>query len=562
MSARPNGLAPLTGQDIALLYTRVSTDEQADEGVSLAAQDRDGRDYITRNPTWVFGGAFQDVLTGRRADRADYQRIKDTTRSLAAAGHRVKVVIARVDRLGRDVEELARAKRELETVGAEIHSTREGGRIEPLLYDLSALIAANESRVLGERVRKSFREIRLAGWHKPGRPAWGYCFRDATDEDRRNGSPLKILEPDPIEAPYVREAWARLANGDSLRSIVRWARGLPTDARGGRNLSYASVRKMFRSAVYVARVAHKGDDPDEDVLEKPAGRWDALVDDATWTAVAAALDRAGRLPMQASGDYLLTGLLRCDRCGSRMSGRIGRQTYQAKDGRARRYAHRSYVCSTRSSGAWSADTGCRAVVPADKVEHAIMETVTEMLDVVDSPGMRTRAKDALEIRGRRRHGDDDGQRLLALDAEMAKARGLLTEATRRVLAGAIPQLAYDLVREDLMREIAAAEEEQARLRGRRKTAPALTINAVLASVGGWARLFRERGVREQRLMLDGLLTRLEPLRLGHGRYEIQGLSWTPLGQAVLDIALERRPSENLVVVDSLAQTKRSTTTKI
>src|SRR5262245_30175063 len=146
-----HGLVPPTsGQDIALLYLRVSTDEQAEEGVSLAAQDRDGRDYILGKPTWVFGGVFQDVLTGRRADRPDYQRMQTHARSLAAAGHRVKIVAARTDRLGRDIEELMRTRRELTSLGAEIHLPREGGEINPLLYDFSAVVAANESRVLGE----------------------------------------------------------------------------------------------------------------------------------------------------------------------------------------------------------------------------------------------------------------------------------------------------------------------------------------------------------------------------------------------------------------------------
>jgi DNA invertase Pin-like site-specific DNA recombinase len=48
---------------VALIYTRVSSDEQARDGLSLDAQLSECRRYATQHG-WIIGGEHQDVLTG------------------------------------------------------------------------------------------------------------------------------------------------------------------------------------------------------------------------------------------------------------------------------------------------------------------------------------------------------------------------------------------------------------------------------------------------------------------------------------------------------------------
>ena len=78
---KAGGLVPLDASTTALIYTRVSQDEQADEGVSLQAQMSECRRYVSRQG-WDFGDEMQDVETGRRDDRPDYQRLLLTVRGL------------------------------------------------------------------------------------------------------------------------------------------------------------------------------------------------------------------------------------------------------------------------------------------------------------------------------------------------------------------------------------------------------------------------------------------------------------------------------------------------
>src|SRR5262249_6207347 len=64
--------APTIGNTVALLYTRVSTDEQARDGLSLDAQLADCRRYAAQFG-WAIHGEYQDVPTGKRDDRPQYQ---------------------------------------------------------------------------------------------------------------------------------------------------------------------------------------------------------------------------------------------------------------------------------------------------------------------------------------------------------------------------------------------------------------------------------------------------------------------------------------------------------
>src|SRR5438045_9390471 len=88
------------GITTALIYTRVSSDEQAREGVSLDAQLAACRDYAARQG-WVIGGEFTDVMSGTRDDRPEYQALLGEARRLRGKGRSVAVAVARLDRFGR-----------------------------------------------------------------------------------------------------------------------------------------------------------------------------------------------------------------------------------------------------------------------------------------------------------------------------------------------------------------------------------------------------------------------------------------------------------------------------
>jgi hypothetical protein len=213
---------------------------------------------------------------------------------------------------------------ELKRLGVPLHSIREGGLQSEFAYMILAAVAQEESRKLSERVRAVYHEFVNRGWHTVGRVAWGYRWRPATDEERKQGAPPKVMEPHPDEAPYVRGAWERCAAGESASSIHRWVKQLPEAVRGPRSMSKSAITLHLREPTYVGRFD-----------DGSPGRWEPLIDVATWDAVQARNARDQRIPAQAAGNYPLTGMIRCFRCGGRMAGRLTSQRWRGGQHRIR-----------------------------------------------------------------------------------------------------------------------------------------------------------------------------------------------------------------------------------
>jgi DNA invertase Pin-like site-specific DNA recombinase len=238
-----------TGQTVsvvnALIYTRVSKDDQAD-GVSLDAQLAMAREYVAQNG-WAIANEYQDILSGKRDDRAAYQALLADVRQMCAQGRVTAVVVARLDRFGRRVLERVRAREELKALGVSTHSVREGGEVSDLVANILASVAEEESRRLGERVADARRHITGHGWYYPGRIPWGYLHRDATPEERAAGSPRRMLDVDPDTASYVREAFRMVQQGSGLHGVARWIGLLPNAARRARHALRECARALART---------------------------------------------------------------------------------------------------------------------------------------------------------------------------------------------------------------------------------------------------------------------------------------------------------------------------
>ncbi|NGP60100.1 recombinase family protein [Paenibacillus thiaminolyticus] len=82
------------------LYERVSTDEQAKEGYSIAAQDNKGKAFI-ESQGWTLNGVYvDDGESAKDLNRPDLQRLL----SDAQNGKIDVIVVYKLDRLTRSVK--------------------------------------------------------------------------------------------------------------------------------------------------------------------------------------------------------------------------------------------------------------------------------------------------------------------------------------------------------------------------------------------------------------------------------------------------------------------------
>lgn len=501
------------GTPVALIYTRVSSDEQARDGTSLDAQLAECRRYVLRHE-WIIDSEYTDVMSGRRDDRPDYQALLQHVRALRVDRRPAVVVVAALDRLGRRLLERVRCREELKALGVSTHSVREGGEVSDLVANILGSVAQEEVARMGMRISHAWRHHASQGWHRVGghSTTWGYRTRKATEEERREGSPNVVIEIDPERALYAREMFERIAAGETSRSVMRWARALPADIRGGRAMSRRTLLYMLRAPVYAGLVAVNG----------PQGRWEPLVQDVIWRQVQDRMDGHRNVPRQASGRYLLTGLLRCPLCGGRMRGgdvTIGRPGQRIKVAR--------YRCFSRADG-----TGdCTETAQANYVDALVLGEVGALLErVTTDPTLQVALRkqwDATQM-----PLAADTKHVKQLEASVARGRQRIVGATEKFVDGDIDKSAYDALCAKTQASMKAAEDELARLRNTSQShTPLPPFDQVLNELGGWSAALQGADLMAKRELLAGLIQAIVPGRVGRGKYTVD-ITWTPLGEAL------------------------------
>ncbi len=123
--AAPMARVPIVGKEA--IYTRVSTESQQD-GASLGVQLDACRSYCDTNGL-VIVAEFRDVLSGLKTDRPQYREAVELARSKGVD----KLVVWRLDRLGRDSGEYISQLRDLRKLGVSVVSVTQPG--ESVLMD-------------------------------------------------------------------------------------------------------------------------------------------------------------------------------------------------------------------------------------------------------------------------------------------------------------------------------------------------------------------------------------------------------------------------------------------
>lgn len=555
-------------QIIVLIYLRVSSHEQAESGLSLPNQLRDVRRYCARQADWIAGDVFQDILSGKRDDRPGYQALLASVRAHALAGRRVMVVVQRLDRLGRSSKERANCWDELEALGAEIHSDAEG-KPPRFIYDILAATAQEEIRVLGDRVKRVWAGLDEGGWHHPGRVAWGYDTRERTPEEYAARAPKKVLVPHVEHAAYARDLWRRYAGGEPMESLIRWTAALPEAAKGARRLHGSAVRLLLKSPVYIGRLGGPHDfaaciEAHEScpVLDEPHGRWDPLIDEQTWQSAHWQYRAARRLPAQARGEYLLSGLIRCPACGGRMVGNPGNRKRAERDNyRGDPADLKRYLCSARLHGTDEQRAApCYATVLCRKIDEVVIGTIGDMLDRASDRSLTSAMMSRYERDVAAAGKDDTGRTVARREQDVAAKQKMISRASQEYFAGSIQKIAYDAVVADLGEQVALLEAEIAELRARGRRPAPMPIEALLGAIAAWAEGFRTAPITTQRAALAEIVEWVRPVRVGRGRYE---LTWLPtrLGSGVLACANAGESTANLVALEQFSTTNYWTATQ-
>jgi DNA invertase Pin-like site-specific DNA recombinase len=148
----------------AILYARVSTDEQARSGYSLAQQIEALREYAAREGYEVLEEVVDPGQSGASLERPGMDRVRD----LVAAGNVYAVLAQDRDRFSREPAYTYLLRREFEEHGCELRSLNDR---ETILRRASSRMASSTSSP-STRGQRSRRGLVVACCARPGRDGW------------------------------------------------------------------------------------------------------------------------------------------------------------------------------------------------------------------------------------------------------------------------------------------------------------------------------------------------------------------------------------------------------
>jgi DNA invertase Pin-like site-specific DNA recombinase len=542
LKAQSNGNG--NGITLALAYSRVSDPNQEAEGVSLDIQVRECRRYALDHG-WQVDHEYSDpAWSGLKVQRPEYQMLLSRVRQLRAEGHKVVVVVSSLDRFGRKLIERVRARDELDGLGVPLHSVREGGEVTGMAASMLAVMAEEESKRMSLRIKSTWKGVNGGGWFKvsPMVP-WGFRSRPATDQERKAGAPQSVIEPDPAVVPYVRAVFERAAQGESMRAIAEWTRTLPVEVRGSRFsdgrlttkptskeprhtervVGLAMVKHTLQNPTYVGRLEFYVQTENGPERREVPGRWAPIVDEQTWQRVQDTLRRHREAPRAQPDQYLLTGLVKCSRCGS---GTVGHSVTRQNGTRRRRYR----CVSTRYGGR------CFQTLDAAQLEGLVLNEVgTLVAAIVENPAVQKALRSAWDRLSKPAADQDHDRAVRRLERQAEQARAISRGAGQKFALDLIDKPVYDDLVRDANATLRAAETELARLRNATPTAAELpSLDSVLAMAGSWATML-QRNAAAQRDVVTALVERVVPIRERRSVYRVE-ITWTALGKRLASIA--------------------------
>ena len=220
----------------AIGYVRVSTEEQAEEGVSLRGQVEKIRQYAALHDLDLVEVVEDAGRSAKDLRRPGMERILERVKK----GEVAAVIVAKLDRATRSVRDLqdllaifAKKGVEFATVAERLDTSSASGRF---FVGMLGLVAQWERETISERTRDGLAKIRSEGRRISGQAPRGFRF---------NGDRVVV---DRAEKRLAGEAAALRRSGLSIRKIAETLNSRGRKTRNGGRIYASGVERLLRAA--------------------------------------------------------------------------------------------------------------------------------------------------------------------------------------------------------------------------------------------------------------------------------------------------------------------------
>ena len=191
-------------QKRAVLYCRVSTKEQVEEGNSLVTQERICREYASKNGYDIAEVFIEQGESAKTADRTELKKLKafcsDKKNGVAI------VIVYKLDRISRNTDDYSQIRLFLKHYGVEIKSTSEHFENTPVgrfLENTMANIAQFDNDIRTERSIGGMKEAMCEG---------RYVWMAPVGYDNVKVAGKSTIAINPISGPLVQKMFALVAS--------------------------------------------------------------------------------------------------------------------------------------------------------------------------------------------------------------------------------------------------------------------------------------------------------------------------------------------------------------
>jgi site-specific DNA recombinase len=287
------------------IYTRRSTDDEH-QPYSIEVQDDRLNSYVDSQPGWRVAMRFSDDASGGTTDRPDLQRAL----AAARAGLIDVLLVYRVDRFYRNLRDMVMLLDDLDACGVVFRSATEpfdtATPMGRMLVQMLGMFAQFERDTIIDRVIGGMERKASKGLWKGGKRPFGY------QPDRTTWT-LQVDEGEAVIVRLIFDLYAQDRLG--ARAIAKLLNERGHRTTSGQRWSGYQVLRALNNRVYLGELSFR-DITTPDTHEP-------IIDADTWTQAQTILDARGEnhAHRAASGsDYVLTGRLRCPKCGKAMIG--------------------------------------------------------------------------------------------------------------------------------------------------------------------------------------------------------------------------------------------------
>jgi site-specific DNA recombinase len=350
----------------AAVYVRVSTTEQAAEGYSIRAQTDRLKAYCVSQGWDLFEIYIDDGYSAKDTNRPNLERMmRHIEQNLIDC-----VLVYRLDRLTRSVRDLYNILETFDKYDCKFKSATEvydtTTAMGRMFITIVAALAQWERENTGERIRMGMEQKAREGNWVINRSPYGYNL------DKEN----KTLTINEEEALIVKNIFDYYLDGKSTIKIAVELNRLNIRTRNDVIWSGFRVNYILSNPLYIGTMRYNFRVNKENYFEVENTHPSIISKEIFENVQRIKESRSTSHPRAATSKFIFSGIAKCARCGSPLSGKHGYSKRGNKE-----YRSRGYICNRKVVGECNQRSMAERYIETQFIKY--LDTLNINPDIVD-----------------------------------------------------------------------------------------------------------------------------------------------------------------------------------